>query len=115
MGLDLYFVKRVADTLRVYTLEEAVQLAKAEKFENVYSVNGRSGAYLRTRPNIFAVARMRALIDEWRRFVDLSQRPEIIATLYHLPYKKPHADPRPNDRGLQIVKEFYPLAKNWIQ
>ena len=63
----------------------------------------------------FAAARMRALTDEWKRFVDLSQRSEIIATLYHLPYRRPHADPHPNDRGLQIIKEFYPLAKKWLR
>jgi hypothetical protein len=63
----------------------------------------------------FAAARMRALIDEWKKFIDLPQWPEIITTLYHLPHKAPHANPRPNDRGLQIVKEFYPLAKRWLQ
>ena len=63
----------------------------------------------------FAAARMRALIDEWKRFIGLSQRPEIIVTLYHLPHRTPHADPSPNERGLQIAKEFYPLAKRWLQ
>lgn len=63
----------------------------------------------------FAAARMRALTDEWKKFVDLSKRPEIIATLYHLPRKYPHAHPKPDDRGLQIAEEFYKLAKEWLR
>ncbi|MFY9462565.1 MAG: hypothetical protein WAP52_00055 [Candidatus Sungiibacteriota bacterium] len=62
----------------------------------------------------FAAARMRSLIDEWKRSIDISQRPEIIATLYHLPYIDPHAHPQPNDRGLQIANEFYKLAREWL-
>lgn len=62
----------------------------------------------------FAAARMRALIDEWKKFVDLGKRPEIITTLYSLKRKDPHSDPKPNDRGLQITKEFYSLAKEWL-
>jgi hypothetical protein len=62
----------------------------------------------------FAAARMRALIDEWKRVINLEQKPEIIATLYSLSYKKPHKSPMPNDRGLQIVGEFYPLAKKYL-
>lgn len=59
----------------------------------------------------FAAAKIRSLIDEWKPKADLTKMPEIIATLYHLPYVKPNANPEPNDRGLQIVKEFYPLAE----
>ena len=62
----------------------------------------------------FAAARMRALIDEWKKFVDLSRKPEIITTLYHLPHIIPHANPQSNDRGLQIAREFYQLAKEWL-
>lgn len=62
----------------------------------------------------FAAARMRKLIDEWKKFVDLNKKPEIIATLYHLPGKHPHAHPEPNERGLQIADEFYQLAKEWL-
>ena len=63
----------------------------------------------------FAAARMRALTDEWKKFIDISKRPEIIATLYHLPRRLPHADPQPNARGLQIINEFYPFAKDWLR
>lgn len=63
----------------------------------------------------FAAARMRALIDEWKSYVDLNQRPDIIATLYSRPYKKPNRNPEPNARGLQISQEFYLLAKKWFQ
>ncbi|OHA04207.1 MAG: hypothetical protein A3J10_01245 [Candidatus Sungbacteria bacterium RIFCSPLOWO2_02_FULL_54_10] len=63
----------------------------------------------------FAAARMRDLIDEWKKFVDLNQRPEIIATLYHLPHRPPRTQPESNDRGLQIADEFYKLAKQWLR
>ena len=63
----------------------------------------------------FAAAQMRALTNRWERFVDLRTRPEIIATLYHLPSKPPHSSPQPNERGLQIANEFYRLAKIWLQ
>lgn len=63
----------------------------------------------------FAAARMRKIMDEWGKSVDLTKKPEIIATLYSLKHRDPHADPQPNDRGLQIVKEFYPLAKKWLR
>lgn len=62
----------------------------------------------------FAAARMRNLIDEWMKFVDLSQRPEIVATLYHRTYVPPRSKPEPNERGLQISTEFYKLSKKWI-
>lgn len=66
---------------------------------------------------LFAAARMRELTDRWKRFVDLSTRPNIVATLYHLSDKKkaPHGNPQPNDRGLQIAGEFYSLAQEWLQ
>jgi len=63
----------------------------------------------------FAAARIRALIDEWKKFVDLSKRPEIIATLYSRGWVKPHASPKSNDRGNQIAGEFYELAKKWLK
>lgn len=65
----------------------------------------------------FAAARMRALADRWKKFVDLDTLPHITATLYHLPdeKKKPHANPKPNERGLRIAGEFYSLARIWLQ
>lgn len=63
----------------------------------------------------FAAAKMRALADEWKEFADLGKTPEIIATLYHLSHRNPRAYPDPDDRGLQIVEEFYPLAKEWLR
>lgn len=63
----------------------------------------------------FAAARMRELTDKWKKFVDLNERPEIIATLYHLSYKPPHNNPEANPRGLQIAGEFYALAKEWLR
>ena len=61
----------------------------------------------------FAAARIRDLIDKWKRFVDLTKRPEIIATLYSMG-KSPHSDPKPNERGFQIANEFYRLTKQWL-
>jgi hypothetical protein len=63
----------------------------------------------------FAAARMRALVDEWLPFVDISKKPEIVAALYSLKYRRPHARPQPNDRGLQIASEFYTLAEEWLR
>lgn len=63
----------------------------------------------------FAAARMSTLADEWKKFVNLGEKPEIIATLYSLPHINPHQNPKPNDRGLQIAKEFYQLAKDWLE
>lgn len=62
----------------------------------------------------FAAAKMRALIDKWQKSVDISKSPDIIATLYSLKGKIPHAHPHPNDRGLQIANEFYKLAQEYL-
>ena len=61
----------------------------------------------------FGVARLRSLIDGWKKFINLSDNPKILASLYSLG-KRPHSDPQPNDRGLQIVNEFYKLAQDWL-
>ncbi len=62
----------------------------------------------------FAAARMRSLIDEWKKYANLNERPEIIATLYSM-YKSPHTHPEANERGTQIAEEFYQIAKMWLQ
>lgn len=62
----------------------------------------------------FAAARMRALTDEWKNFIDISTKPEIIATLYSRKYTTPHSKPKPNERGLQISGEFYRLVREWL-
>ncbi len=70
---------------------------------------------IETKHNIFlAAARICSLIDEWQKFMNLHDKPEIIATLYSLEHKRPHSDPRPNERGLQISSEFYQLAKEFL-
>lgn len=64
----------------------------------------------------FAAAHMRALIDHWKRFVDLYRRPDIIATLYSIGRgKDPHSKPQPSERGLRIAGEFYRLARKWLR
>ncbi|MDO8512094.1 MAG: hypothetical protein Q7S57_02385 [bacterium] len=35
--------------------------------------------------------------------------------IYSLKHKDPHNSPQPNDRGLQIVNEFYKLAQDWLK
>jgi len=62
----------------------------------------------------FAAAFIRYVIDFWSPYIDLAHRPEIIGTLYHQGYGKPHAHPKSNARGNQIAEEFYPLAKKWL-
>lgn len=62
----------------------------------------------------FAAARIRGLINEWAQERDISGMPEVLGTLYHRSYVKPHANPTPNDRGKQIAKEFYRFAKQWL-
>ena len=62
----------------------------------------------------FAAAFVRGLINDWAKEIDLSRKPEIIATLYHLPYRKPHSKPVADERGNQITIEFYGQAKKWL-
>src|SRR3989344_372161 len=67
--------------------------------------------------NIFlAAARIRSIIDKWSKVIDISNRPEIIATLYSLKDSKkpPHLNPQPNKRGNQIAGEFYELSKSFL-
>jgi hypothetical protein len=82
-------------------------------------IDSVSGEYLyayvvKPRHNInFAAARIRYLIDRWENAFDISDRPDLIGTLYSASdsKKKPHDKPKPSDRGKQIQEEFYPLAK----
>lgn len=62
----------------------------------------------------FAAAKMRSVIDAWEKFVNVSSKPDIVATLYSL-YKDPHARPKPSERGTQIANKFYQLAKEWLR
>jgi hypothetical protein len=71
---------------------------------------------IQPRHNVFfSAAFIRSLIDEWKNSVDLNNRPEIIATLYHQGHVKPHPTPAPDERGSQIAGEFYQLAAQWLQ
>jgi len=58
----------------------------------------------------FAAAKINQIISDWRPYINLSDRKEIIASLYSLG-RKPHSNPTPNDRGLQISKEFYGISQ----
>lgn len=67
------------------------------------------------RQNIrFAAAYVRDVIDVWAKKLDISKRPEIVATLYAQGYGDPKLNPKSNERGEQIAAEFYRLAKRWI-
>ena len=152
-GKNLVFI---ADTLKAYSLDESVKLAKQDKLFSAYigintsvgisqvkigtvreliakkyynpnpddkklsktNIMKTSKAYLyayavQPRHSIrFGAARIRQIIDHWAHEIDLSSRPEIIGTLYSWKLGTPHPDPGTNDRGAQIAREFYPLAKN---
>lgn len=85
------------------------------------SLNVKARAHLSTyliQPKhsiYFAAALLCSLIEDWKPFIDLEQRPDILATLYHLDYINPHDDPHPNERGIQIATEFYELSKTWFK
>lgn len=54
------------------------------------------------------------LISNWKKFIDLKNHFDILATLYSLS-RIPHEEPHPNSRGIQIADEFYNLSKTWLQ
>jgi hypothetical protein len=60
----------------------------------------------------FAAARIREIIDQWLPTIDLSNRTDIIGTLYNQRPRKPNKNPVSSNRGKQIHNEFYTLAKN---
>jgi hypothetical protein len=62
----------------------------------------------------FAAAFLRYVTDLWASHINLTERPEILATLYSLGYGNPKRDPKPTKRGTQIIEEFYPLAQKWL-
>jgi hypothetical protein len=71
---------------------------------------------IRPKHNIrFAAAYIRDLINVWTKKIDLSKRPEIVATLYAMGYGVPKINPQSNKRGDQIATEFYALAKKWLE
>lgn len=51
----------VSDALKVFALGETVRLAKDGNIENVYAVDGRSGAYVRTKPHTNKAERLEQL------------------------------------------------------
>lgn len=69
---------------------------------------------IQPKHNIFFGAAVLAdLIDIWKKFINLKNHFNILATLYSLS-RVPHANPQPSDRGNQIAGEFYDLAKEWL-
>jgi hypothetical protein len=59
----------------------------------------------------FAAAKIRSLIEDWKKYVGISKNPAVLGSLYSM-YKQPHANPIANDRGKQIAKEFYIMSEN---
>jgi len=64
---------------------------------------------------LLVAARLRQTIDHWQAGgVDISGRPEILATLYSIGLHGRwgvHADPQPSQRGLQIIEHRQILAE----
>jgi len=58
-----------------------------------------------------SAAKIRYDINRWAPESDISNRPDILGTVYSLEEKPIHDNPDSNDRGKQIANEFYPLAK----
>ncbi len=58
---------------------------------------------------------MREIVDQWLPIIDLTNRPEIIGTLYSQGQRRPNKNPGATNRGLQIKNEFYPLAKKILR
>jgi hypothetical protein len=56
-------------------------------------------------------ARVRQIINYWKKTLDISQRVDIIGTLYSLGLGKPKPIPESNERGDRIRDEWYPLAE----
>lgn len=70
---------------------------------------------IQSKHNIrFAAAFIRHVIDLWSQYIDLSNRVDIIGTLYNRGYGEPKKNPTANERGKQIANEFYPLARRWL-
>ena len=68
-GKNLVFV---TDTLRAYSLREAVQLAQEGKLDNIYPVHRSTGVYLRTKPNVPKKERLdRISISSYQLFSSL--------------------------------------------
>lgn len=59
-----------------------------------------------------SAAKIRYDINRWSPEVDISDRPDILGTLYSREDIKVHSKPESNDRGRQIANEFYPIAKD---
>lgn len=62
----------------------------------------------------FGAAVLRRTIDFWMEYTDLSNRPEILGTLYQQGYGEPKENPVAIERGEQIADEFYNYAKQWF-
>lgn len=62
----------------------------------------------------FGAAVLRRTIDFWMKYIDLSNRPEILGTLYQRGYGEPKENPVAIPRGEQIADEFYNYAKRWF-
>ncbi|MFA5879098.1 MAG: hypothetical protein WC860_02885 [Candidatus Margulisiibacteriota bacterium] len=108
IGLAQIKIKTAINVIKgkLYTPDPSIDLISIVNRPQLY-------AYLNTPYHscMFSAAIIKDFIETWKPYIDLSNRLDIIGTLYSLDYIKPHAAPRANKRGLQIQNEFYPLAK----
>ncbi|MFA5879128.1 MAG: hypothetical protein WC860_03035 [Candidatus Margulisiibacteriota bacterium] len=91
---------------KLYTPDPAIDLTSIINRPQLYK-------YLNTPYHscMFSAAIIKDFIETWKPYIDLSNRLDVIGTLYSLKYIKPHATPHVNKRGLQIQNEFYLLAQ----
>ena len=123
------------DALKAYSLDESIKLAKRGGLESVHVVETGQGSYLRSNLNEVDDDNLDVIsISSYKLFLSkndikylmskdgseaytkyLSNRPEIIGTLYSWKLGTPKPNPGSSPRGLQIAQEFYPLAKNILE
>jgi len=82
-------IKNISKTPRSYLYE--------------YVKDGKNNLY-------FSAAYIRSLIDSWSSVAKVTLTPELIATLYSL-HREPHLNPVASERGLQIVADYVPMAR----
>ena len=59
----------------------------------------------------FCAARIRQIINYWVKALDISNRIEILGTLYSKGLGVPKINPGPSDRGTRIKNEWAPIAR----
>ena len=117
-------VEEIADKVFNYVKNTSIGIAQVTAKNANYLL--KRGLYNPTREHLYkyliepkhniyiGAALIRSIIDDWKPFIDLKNKPDILATLYSLG-RSPHGDPKSNERGSQIADEFYQLVKDYLQ